>query len=222
MKIFNFVKTSNGVKISNGVKKKLFIIFVFILILIIGLSIGWFLSKGKYSSPDTRQDGVSGGELGGAAREDEILNKEGFSVMVPKGWKEAGAPTGVSVMAVNTSEEIIDPALQKINFKSYYSVSYDTLGERTREEYIAYIKDMVKQFAPGINFSPEEDLNINGQDAYRLEADLAQQGADFKVLIFLIMGKDNDMWNMSFNSGLDNWEKNKEIFNKIAESFTAK
>jgi len=81
---------------------------------------------------------------------------------------------------------------------------------------------MVKQFAPGINFSSEEDLKINDRDVYKLEADLTQQGASFKVLIFLIKGQGNDIWNMSFNSGLDNWEKNKEIFNKIAESFTAK
>ena len=78
--------------------------------------------------------------------------------MVPKGWQEVGAPTGVSAMVVNTGEEISDPALQRINFKSYYSVSYDKMGERTRDEYIAYIKNMVKQFAPGINFSSEEDF----------------------------------------------------------------
>ena len=204
-------------------KKKFFIITVFVLILIVGLSIGWSLGKGK-SKGDSYlgQNGVGSQELTGAAQEDEILDKDGFSVMVPKGWKEAAAPTGVSVMVVNTSEEIIDPALEKINFKSYYSVSYDTLGERTREEYITYIKDMVKQFAPGINFSSEEDLNINGQDAYRLEADLSQQGANFKVFIFLISGENDDIWNMSFNSGLDNWPENKEIFNRIAESFIVK
>ncbi len=132
------------------------------------------------------------------------------------------APTGVSVIVVNTSEEIIDPALEKINFKSYYSVSYDTLRERTREEYITYIKDMVKQFAPDIIFSWEEDLKIKDSDGYKLEADLAQQGANFKVFIFLISGKNDDIWNMSFNSGLDNWPENKEIFNRIVESFIVK
>ena len=222
MKISNFIKTSNGVRISNGVKKS-FIVAVFVLILIIGLSIGWFLGRGKNKGDSyVGQNGAGGGALEGAAREDEILDKDGFSVMVPKGWKEATAPTGVSVMVVNTGEEITDPALQKINFKSYYSVSYDNLGERTREEYITYIKDMVKQFAPGINFSSEEDLKINGRDIYKLEADITQQGANFKVLIFLIEGNGDDIWNMSFNSGAENWEKNKEIFNKIAESFIAK
>ena len=207
-------------EISNGVKKKLFIIAVFALVLIIGLSIGWFLGRGRDKSNLGAGQGSIGG--GGAAREDEISDKDGFSVLVPKGWKEAAAPTGVSAMVVNTGEEITDPALQKINFKSYYSVSYDRLGERTREEYIAYIKDMVKQFAPGINFSSEEDLKINGRDIYKLEADITQQGANFKVLIFLIEGNGDDIWNMSFNSGAENWEKNKEIFNKIAESFIAK
>ena len=204
-------------------KKKFFIITVFVLILIVGLSIGWSLGKGK-SKGDSYlgQNGVGSQELTGAAQEDEILDKDGFSVMVPKGWKEAAAPTGVSVMVVNTSEEIIDPALEKINFKSYYSVSYDTLGERTREEYIAYIKDMVKQFAPDIIFSSEEDLKIKDSDVYKLEADLAQQGANFKVFIFLISGKNDDIWNMSFNSGADNWAENSKLFNEIAKSFTVK
>lgn len=204
-------------------KKKFFIIAIFVLILIIGLSIGFLLGKGKYKGDSyLGQNGVGRGALGGAAREDETLDKGGFFVMVPKGWKEAAAPTGVSAMVVNTGEEITDPALEKINFKSYYSVSYDTLGGRTREEYIAYIKDMVKRFAPAIIFSAEEDLKIKDSDVYKLEADLTQQGANFKVLILLIRGKGDDIWNMSFNSGADNWAENKETFERIAESFTAK
>jgi len=189
-------------------------------ILIIGLSIGWFLGRDRNRGNLKAGQNIIGEQR--AAQEDEILEKDGFSVMVPKGWQEVGTPTGVSVMVANAGEEISDPALQRINFKSYYSVSYDKMGERTRDEYIAYIKNMVKQFAPGINFSSEEDLSINGQDAYRLEADLTQQGANFKVLIFLIRGKNDDIWNMSFNSGLDNWEKNEAEFNRIAESFKAK
>ncbi|MDD5031418.1 MAG: PsbP-related protein [Patescibacteria group bacterium] len=207
-------------EIFNGVRRNLFIVFIFIVILAVGLGLGWFLGQ------DRGEDNLSAGQnnigTGGAAQEDEILNKEGFSVIVPRGWKEAVAPTGVSAMVVNTGEEITDPALQKINFKSYYSVSYDTLGERTRGEYVAYIKEVVKQFAPTIIFSAEEDLKINGRDVYKLEADITQQGADFKVLIFLISGKGDDIWNMSFNSGLANWDKNKESFNRIMESFTTK
>ncbi|MFA4833470.1 MAG: hypothetical protein WC619_01320 [Patescibacteria group bacterium] len=204
-------------------KKNFFIIAIFILILIIGLSIGWSLGRDKNKGDSyVGQRGVGNQGLGGAAQEDEILNKDGFSVMVPKGWKEVAAPTGVSAMVVNAGEEITDPALQKINFKSYYSVSYDTLKERTREEYITYIKDMVKQFAPDIIFSAEESFKIKDGDAYRLEANLTQQGANFRVLIFLISGKNGDIWNMSFNSGANNWDKNKEIFSRIAESFTAK
>jgi hypothetical protein len=202
------------------VKKNLFIIAIFVLVLIIGLSIGWFLGRDRNKgSLGFGQEGI--GERG-AAQEDEILEKDGFSTMVPVGWQEVAAPTGVSAMVANANEEITDLALQKINFKSYYSVSYDTLGERTREEYITYIKDMVKQFAPTINFSSEEDLKINGRDVYRLEADLSQQGANFKVLIFLISGRGNDIWNMSFNSGADNWVENKEMFERIVKSFSIK
>ncbi|MDD5071517.1 MAG: hypothetical protein PHQ42_02155 [Patescibacteria group bacterium] len=202
------------------VRKNLFIIAVFILVLIVGLSIGWFLGRSKGEGNFDAGQSFIGGQR--AAQEDEILEKDGFSVLLPKGWQEAGAPTGVSAMVVNAGEEITDPALERINFRSYYTVSYDTLGERTVEDYIGYIKEMVKQFAPEIIFTSEGNLKIRDRDAYKLEADLNQSGASFKVLIFLIRGEDDDIWNMSFNSGIFNWEKNREEFGKIADSFSVK
>jgi hypothetical protein len=205
-------------------KKKIIIISIFVLILIVGLGIGWFLSQGGYRGSEKTAQLNGGGDdiFQGATRQDETLNRGGFSVLIPMGWKEVTAPTGVSAMVVNAGEKVNDPALQNINFRSYYSVSYDTLKEKTIEEYSAYIKNMVKEFAPDIIFTSEENIKINANDAYKLEADLNQQGADFKVLIFLIKGKDNDIWNMSFNSGAADWEKNKEEFDRIAQTFIIK
>jgi len=222
-KILNPVK-NKFLSGTGGTKKKLFIISIFVFILIIGLSIGWFLGRGgsRDGGEKAQNNGGSDSIFQGAARQDEILDKGGFSVLVPMGWKEIPARTGVSAMVVNSGEEITDQALQKINFRSYYSASYDTLGERTIEEYIVYIKDVVRRFAPDIVFVSEENLKINNNDAYKIEADLNQQGANFKVLIFLIRGKNNDIWNMSFNSGVVNWEKNKAEFIRIAQSFTIK
>ena len=204
-------------------RKKIIIIFVFVFILIIGLSIGFLLGRGGYRNGEEAKLDEGGNSIfQGATIQDETLDRGGFSVLVPKGWKEIPARTGVSAMVVNAGEEITDPTLKKINFLSYYSVSYDTLKARTMDEYVVYIKDMVKQFAPDIAFASEESLKINGNDGYKIEADLNQQGANFKVLIFLIKGKDNDIWNMSFNSGAVNWEKNKEEFNRIGGTFTIK
>ncbi|MFA4941360.1 MAG: hypothetical protein WC582_02025 [Patescibacteria group bacterium] len=205
-------------------KKNLTIILIFIVILVVGLGIGWFLGRGGYDGNEKTAQFNEGSDdiFQGAARQDEVLERGGFSVLIPMGWKEVAAPTGVSAMVVNAGEEVSDPALQNINFRSYYSVSYDTLKEKTIEEYSAYIKNMVKEFAPNIVFTPEENIKINANDAYKLEADLNQQGANFKVLIFLIKGKDDDIWNMSFNSGAMDWEKNREEFDRIAQTFTIK
>jgi hypothetical protein len=204
--------------------KKKIIISIFVLILIIGLGIGWFLGRGGYrGSEKTAQLNEENDNIyQGAARQDETLDRGGFSVLIPMGWKEVSAPTGVSAMVANAGEEINDPALQKINFHSYYSVSYDTLKERTMEDYASYIKSMIAEFAPGIIFSLEQNTIINGNNAYKIEADLNQQGTDFKVLVFLIKGKDDDVWNMSFNSGFSNWGKNEEEFARIAGSFIVK
>lgn len=215
---------SAGSRSASGGKKKIVIIFIFGFILIVGLSIGWSLGQGgtgggeKVAELNLENNDISQG----VATQDEILDGNGFSVLIPKGWKEVVAPSGVSAMVLNAEEEITDPALQKLNFQSYYSVSYDTLKEKTMEEYVVYVKDMVKQFAPDIIFTSEESLKVNTNNAYKIEADLNQQGADFKVFIFLVKGKDSDIWNMSFNSGAVNWEKNKEEFNRIGGTFTIK
>lgn len=188
-------------------KNKVLIITAIVLILAVGIGIGIYLSR-------------SGEE---SSRKKEVrLEKEGFSINVPAGWSETGAPTGISAMVVNTSEEITDPAAQKINFRSYFSVIYDVLGGKTMEEYIQSVKDSLSESIPDIIISHGESGTVDNQYAYFMEAEFNQKNIDFKILLTIVKSEEQDVWIVSFNTVLSNWNNYKSLFYQIAKSFKIK
>jgi len=197
-------------------KNKILIIIAILVVLAIGVGIGIYFSK-------SGQKKGSGSAYGPEATEEGIrLEKEAFSVNMPEGWSEMGAPTGISAMAVNTSEEITDPAAKKINFRTYFSVVYDTLGERSGEVYIQFVRDSLAQTIPGIKITYEQDGKVNNQDAHFLEAEFNQRGIDFKVLLVVVSGKGNDVWIVSFNTPKTSWDKYRDLFYQTTDSFSVK
>lgn len=145
-----------------------------------------------------------------------------FSINLPDGWKQIDAATGTSAMAVNMNEHISDPAAQKINFSSYFAVIYETLGEKSIKEYVEIIKQALQQSIGPVVFNQEQDLTIHGNAAYQIEAEITQEGVDFKILLVFIKGQGDDVWTISFNTTKSNWEEYKEIFYNIADSFIVK
>jgi len=145
-----------------------------------------------------------------------------FSVDLPTGWQEVSPSIGVSAMAVNASENINDPAIKKINFKSYFAVSFDTLQGKSLSEYSNSVKSEFQQVASGVVFSNEQDIMINGQSAHAIEADLNQQEINFKILMVVIAGQENDVWVITFNTTKSSWDGYKEIFSEVVKSFVVK
>jgi len=188
-----------------------------IVLLAIGFFLGQYALRYIYIVPPSLRPPVVKPEI-----KDVTLEKEGFSIIVPAGWKEVTAMQGVSATIANISEEITDPALKKINFRTNYSITYDNLKNKTKKDYVAGFKTTLKQVMPGILFLTEKDLVVNGNDGYVIEASLNQRGADINVLIILAKGKNQDIWTVAFNTGKANWEKYKDGFYQIAQSFTVK
>jgi len=52
--------------------------------------------------------------------------------------------------------------------------------------------------------------------------EIAQQGVDFKVLMFLIKGGGDDIWLISFNTAQGYWSEYQNLFQEIAASFEIK
>jgi len=145
-----------------------------------------------------------------------------FEVGLPTGWRQTAPAMGVSAMAVNANEHIDDPAAQKINFKSYFAVSYDTLQGKNISEYAQTVKSGLQQAISNSIFTKEQDMTINGRSARAMEVELTQQGVNFKVLMVIVKGQGDDFWVMSFNTTKSSWEGYKETFYDIANSFSLK
>ncbi len=201
-------------------KNKIVIIAGVLIILAIGIGVGIYVSKNN-KSEGSKQEAVKTEEENQPSQ-NNVLATDDFSLDRPEGWREAPAPTGVSMMIVNADEEIIDEEAKKINFRSYFSVSYDTFNGRSREEYVKYIKDSLVQALPGIIFTEEKSGIANGNDTYFIESEANQKGIDFKVFIALIKGKNNDVWAMSFNTTKSYWPNYKNLFYQTVASFKMK
>lgn len=191
-------------------KNKNLILAVILGTLVVGVGIAYFLI-GKETL------------TGEPAKTAAVLEKADFSINIPEGWREATSVPGTSAIVVNIGEEITDPAAQKINFRSYFSVAYGTLDGKSKEDFIQEIKDGLRQLDSNTVITSENLGSIGGQDAHFIEAELSQQEVDFKVLIVLVQGKSgNDAWIMPFNTTKNNWDGNKKLFYQTAESFRVK
>ncbi len=159
--------------------------------------------------------------FGGLVAQSELATND-FSLNLPKGWQRAEAGIGISAMAVNIEENVTDPAAQKINFKTYLAVVYDTLQNRTLGDYLQSAKNGLRQAVPSVVFAKEEELSVNGRPTFTLEAELTQQGVNFYVLMAMIKGEGDDVWVMSFNTVKDSWQEYKKEFYNTINSFTLK
>lgn len=208
--------------------KKHIIIAVVILVLVVGIGVGWYFSKNKTAPNGLNQNQNLAAQVNNqpdlanqpVASEDHPLIKDDFSILLPQGWQEvAPAMAGVTLSVIDTTGDYSDPAVQKINFKNNYNVAHDQLKGRNLDEYRDYVKGIVKQIAPDVVFSSEGMLAINGQESRIFEGEMNKQGVDIHFMTFLIQGKNNDMWNVSFNSLKSDWNKNALLFGRIGNSF---
>ncbi len=156
----------------------------------------------------------------GASR---VVDKGSFSIEAPGNWRESPALTpGVSLLMVNGAEKMERPEVQKINFRSYFSISYGTLDGKTLDEYVLTLKDKLVQMVPNMTFVDLEPILIDGREARVFSADLTQQGVEFKFLMYVAPGKDNDVWMISLNTLPEKLEEYRGLFNTIATSFMVK
>jgi hypothetical protein len=190
--------------------KKTLLIFIVILVLA-GAALAIYYFRGDKTYPEEQGE-----------NQETFIVKDDFSVLLPEGWTEATGFQGVSAMAINAGEEITDPEAEKINFRTYYSVTYDTLQGRTMESYAEYLKENLRHLLVNVDFVSERMSELNGRDAYVIETKLFQQGVDFKVLMFLIKGEEDDIWLVFFNTVESNWDRYQDLFQKIAASFETK
>ena len=199
-------------------------------LLILGLFFALFISSGcslkKTEKPAPNNSNQTGREQNlseQANTETRLVAKDDFTLEAPANWKESQALVpGVSLMMVNSTENSDRPEIKRINFKSYFSVSYDTLGENSLEQYTANTKKELAGMIAGISFQALAPTIIDGRPAQVFSADLTQQGVNFKLLMFIAEGKNKDIWIISFNTPMESFNGYQGLFSEIATSFRLK
>ncbi|MBU1017688.1 hypothetical protein KKA33_01525 [Patescibacteria group bacterium] len=218
-------------------KNKIIIITLIVLGIMLAILAGFYFvrqNKSSVNSPENTTQQVSAGSqekidigagLNNQTNNEQLQNKlvtDDFEITFPVGWRKTEPVMGVSVMAVNTNEQLSDPAAQRINFKSYAAVSYDTLQGKSLGEYLQSVKSQLSQTISNVVFTNEQDIIINNRSARAIEAELTQQGVNYKILMIVVAGQGDDVWVMSFNTIKSSWDGYKEIFSNIAKSFSLK
>lgn len=199
-------------------KNKVLIIAAVVLLIIIVVGVWFYLDKNKNSN-----NGIESNKNNINQEEEKMLVKDDFSIVLPQGWSESPAVMeGVSALAYNAQENLIDETAKNIGFVSYFSVAPDVLGGRDMAGYVEYAKGTLQEALGSIQFSNEQSLVINNKEAYAVAMDLNQEKVDFKVLMFFIKGNNNDVWTLSFNTVASAWNDYKDSFYQSAESFIVK
>lgn len=198
---------------------RLALFLVSLMFIWIGVLCGWMLAQ-KYMYPIPKSVPVlNEKQKGQTLDQDQFLTKDGFRALLPAGWSETKGLPGISFMAVNQKEENTDPAVQKINFKTYYAVKYDKLAGKSLIEFAQYYKDLIKQSITGITYQKEEEHQFNDRAGYVLEGLVNQQGAEIKFLVVFLKGNGDDVWILSFDTALNNWDRYADQFEKIIQDF---
>lgn len=203
-------------------KNKTVVSALTLIVIIIVVVTGFYSGQRNTGEPNqtsTTKSPTQGADQSASAGK---IVTDDFSLDVPEGWQKTVETMGASAMVVSVQDPVSDPAAEKINFKSYFAVLYDNLGEKTIQDYAAETKQSLEENIESVVFNEEKEFVINNQPAYRIEAEITQQGVNFKVLLVLIKGQGEDIWIISFNTTQSNWEGYQEIFYATAESFTLK
>ncbi|MFH1284466.1 MAG: hypothetical protein ABIH78_02645 [Candidatus Peregrinibacteria bacterium] len=148
-----------------------------------------------------------------------IVLKDGFSIEVPEGWTETDAPMGTVMMAVDTSSVPSDERAREINFQNYFNVSMNSKEGLGDEGLQKVLKDQLVQTMPGVEFFSEKTFQVNTNDAYSFEITVRQNEIDFRILMVMVNGKENDVWMMSFNTVAADWDRDVPVFQSVVDSF---
>ncbi len=153
---------------------------------------------------------------------EQIHESEDFSIMVPEGWSTANQLPGSLLTITNVGEtHANDPAAQKINFKSYISVSFDKTQGKSLDKIVDDLNLQLKQTIASTKVINSQDDVIDDQKAKIVELTLTQQEVNFTIFI-VVVAKADKYFVISGNTPTSKWEENKEIFENVARSFKFK
>lgn len=177
-------------------------------------------SNSQSEDPSGQNDGTDSKEDPPTEQVANNIVTDDFEITPLPGWEGRPAPEGVLAIAIKPTEIMTSDAV-KIGFKSYFAITKDSLREKTKEEYISFIREELKKISSSVTFDTIWTTKVNGKDATVLDISINQQSVDFKVSIFLVWNGE-DVWAISFNTTEDKWNEYKDDFFTSGSSFKLK
>jgi len=151
-----------------------------------------------------------------------IFESDYFTISVPQGWSTQAQFPGTLATIINVNEvHPEDPNAQRINFKSYITVSFDNVQGRTLNQIVDTIKDDLIKTIPSAALSSSSEKTIDGMPAKSLEITLTQQDINIMVSLIIVM-KEDRYFVISLNTPISRWQEYKDLFYQIAKSFKFK
>jgi len=158
----------------------------------------------------------------------EVKNNDGkivtddFEINLPYGWIKMEKPMpGITLMVVNDNEQPNDENTKKINFRSYYAITYVS-WEKDLNDYLPVYENELKSVASGAIIENINDGNVNDQQAKFFDTKISQQNINFKAFVAIVRGNNNDIWIFTFNTTESLWNNYQNFIPEILNTFKVK
>jgi hypothetical protein len=149
-----------------------------------------------------------------APGKNEMIERDEFSILMPSGWREVDPLAEGIMMSAIDNKKSEDGMAKEKNFYTNYNVAFAKLEDITIEEYVKYLQGEIKKMMTEVKIGNEQK---NG-----FEAEINQEGINFKAKVAVFPGKEGDVWTISFNTTKNEWPKYSIIFEEIIKNFLVK
>ena len=213
--------------------KKSFIILILIAIVVFGLIYYfYFLNMEETTLPvneeiageeqvDVGQEETQDVDHSDVSVEKNPYVGDDFTFLPPMDWIQVEIPS--TLVAYQNVKEIQpqNSAAEKVHFKSYMAVSFDSTNGQTLPEIVDLVKKQIESVALGTSFTLETSGQIDNESAKFIEADMLMQEVNFKVMIAIVL-KGDKYFTISSNTTKEKWSEYRDFFYDSAESFEFK
>jgi hypothetical protein len=165
----------------------------FVILIVVFIFLAWLINNLFFSSKI----------LTPFENKDRFIEKEKFSILLPKDWKE-----------ISSMDKSINFSAQNNNPTINFHITSDTIKEEDKDNYLLYVKQSILKVLP--------EAKIILENKNEIKALLSHNGNNYKSWIKVNFGNDNDVYLLTFNSLESDWKDNEPIFEKIAKSFEIK
>lgn len=191
-------------------KRKIYITLISLFLIILGGGLTYlaFNSRIQASIPLSRQGKIE---------------TSYFRLVLPSGWEtQEPAPEKFILKATYVKNNSKDLLAQKINYKTNLYIAQEELDGKTMSNYIKLLNEKVQKMKNDSTIHSENETAFNGNKAYLIDIELKENGIEFKSIVGVIQGKNDDVWVISFNTPKLDWITTASQFYGVLNSFTLK